>query len=204
MLLICCFERKYSLSLFSKALLLSTLPKVFFMGGWRSINCNYKWDLGGLYSHLPKVLNPSFLLDVTSLQKNVSFPFPSCLTLSLPWLQTSFIAFRQVQPRSLLVVHIFSFIITTYLKEFIGIKSLNTVSRRIICLNYTLLYPPYFQKCPPLLIWLVAPTTYGLSCPFLQNLWWKPCRWGEKPPPQQKIAHILHQKNPPPPIKEQF
>ena len=160
--------------------------------------------MGGLYSHLPKVLNPSFLLDVTSLQKNVSFPFPSCLTLSLPWLQTSFIAFRQVQPRSLLVVHIFSFIITTYLKEFIGIKSLNTVSRRIVCLNYTLLYPPYFQKCPPLLIWLVAPTTYGLSCPFLQNLWWKPCRWGEKPPPQQKIAHILHQKNPPPPIKEQF
>ena len=55
-----------------------------------------------------------------------------CLTSSLPWLQTiywkkvSVIAFRNIAPKILPVVHISSLIFTTYLKKFIGIKSIST------------------------------------------------------------------------------
>lgn len=57
----------------------------------------------------------------------------TCLTPSLPWLQTTYwkkvsiINFRQILPKILLVMDIFKFIIGTYLKKFIRIKSPSTI-----------------------------------------------------------------------------
>ena len=61
-----------------------------------------------------------------------SSPYPSCLTPSLSWLETkywkkvSLIAFKQILSKILSVLHIFRFIIMTYLKNFIGIESFST------------------------------------------------------------------------------
>ena len=71
-------------------------------------------------------------MDATPYRKNDPPLFPSCLTSSLPWLQITnckkifLIAFRQILSKILSAVHIFSFIITTYLKKFTGSKSLST------------------------------------------------------------------------------
>ena len=93
---------------------------------------------------------------------------PSCLTQSLTWLQTTYwkqvslTAFRQILPNTLTAVHIFSFIITTYLKKSIGIKSLSTK-------DYTFCIPNLTENVPPPFILLVTPTMYGLPCSFSQT-----------------------------------
>ena len=131
-------------------------------------------------------------------QKIDCYPFPSCLTPPLPWLQTIYwkkvspVVFRQILPKILPMVHIFSFIITTYLKKFIGIKTLSTkqyppelspwsiaaiffiLPKMFPLLSFCLL-PPSRMDCPT-----SPPQTYYLG---------KPCRWGENPvsfPPPKK------------------
>ena len=115
-------------------------------------------------------------------QKTQSFPFPSCLIPSLPWLEityckkVSLIAFRQIFPNIFSVVHIFSFIITTYLKKFIKIKSLSTkqcppeLSPWIIPPAFPIL-PKYFLSlyfvCCPQHVWTALPLPPNLL--FLEN-----------------------------------
>ena len=111
----------------------------------------------------------------------------------------SLIAFKQIKPKPLPVVYIFSFIITTYLIKFIRIKSLNTKQCPAelapwIIPPYT---PPSYQKCPPSLILLVDVTRYGLTCPFPQTFGGNPVHWGRTLSSSKKIAHFPHQKNPP-------
>ena len=128
-----------------------------------------------------------------------------CLTSSLPWLQTiywkkvSVIAFRNIAPKILPVVHISSLIFTTYLKKFIGIKSIST------------------KQCPAELSpWIIPPVSPILPkmFPFLSycllpfqcmdspahspkpTVWGKPCRWKKNPVQSQKNAHLSHQQNP--------
>ena len=101
----------------------STLLEMFFM-----------WDQDRV-PLMPKILNLTLPLDVTHNRKIESFPSPSCLTPSPPWLQTAcwkkvfLIDFRQILSKTLLVVHIFSFIITTYSKNIIWNKSLSRKQR---------------------------------------------------------------------------
>ena len=121
-----------------------------------------------------KTLNFTLLLNVTPHPKIESSPFPSCLTPSRPWLQTTYwkkisaIALREILLNILLVLHIF--LITSCLKKSIGIKSNSeTLSSRIISPNYSPCIPHLTKKVSPLFILLVAPTMYGLPCPFLQT-----------------------------------
>ena len=99
-----------------------------------------------------KIWNLTLLLDISPHHKIESYPFPSCLTLSLPWLQTTYwikvslITFRQILPNILLVVHIFSFIITTYLKTFSGIKSLST--KQCTTELFLWIIPPVYRILP--------------------------------------------------------
>ena len=122
--------------------------------------------------------------------------------------------FRQVLPKVLPVVHIFSFIITTYSKKKKKKKkksplelnpSVKRLSSRIISLNHTPCISHLTKNMSPSFILLVAPTMYGLPCPFSQpTIWEKPCRWGKNPVQQQKNAHFPHQKNPPHQYELQF
>ena len=76
-----------------------------------------------------KNFEPHPSLGCHSPPKIESSPFPSCLTPSLPCrphIGESLIAFRQILTKILPVVHICSFIITTYLKKFIEVKSIST------------------------------------------------------------------------------
>ena len=136
-------------------------------------------DWGGFSPFIPKILNLTLLLNVTAPLKIESSPLFSCLTLSFPWLPTkywkkkkSLTDFRLMLPNVLLWVHIFSFIITTYLKNLIGIKLFNTKQRpaklsprimptRNLHLKNNVHHPS---------IWLVVITRYGLPSPFLQTL----------------------------------
>ena len=143
--------------------------------------CN--WE--GLSPFMHKSLNLILLLDITTHQKIVS----------LPWLQTTYwekvslIALRQIKPKILLVVHFFSFIITTYLKTLLGTKSLKykAVSSRIISLSYDPMYPLFYQKCP-LLSSCVLPNQVWTVLPLPPNLWERPCRWGRIPPSSKKFC----------------
>ena len=97
-------------------------------------------------------------------------------------------AFRQILPKSLPVVHNFSFITTTYLKKFIGIKSLITKQ----CpaeLSPWIISPvsPILPKIFPLLSsCLLLPPC--MDCPTHSpklTVCGKPCRWGKNPAQQQ-------------------
>ena len=80
--------------------------------------------------------------------------------------------FRLMLPNVLLWVHIFSFIITTYLKNLIGIKLFNTkqhpakLSPRIMPTRNLHLKNNVHHPS----IWRVVITRYGLPSPFLQTL----------------------------------
>ena len=138
-----------------------------------------------------------------------------CLTPSLSWLQITYwkkispTDFRQILPNILPVVHIFSFMIMTYLKTFIVIKSLITkqcpaelsswiiphisaILPKMFPLRSFCFSPPLFIDCflSPLCMDCAAyspkPTIRG-----------KPCKWGKNPTQHQKNAHFPHHKNPP-------
>ena len=121
-----------------------------------------------------------------------------CLNPFLLWLQTtcwkkvSLIVFRQILPKYLLAVHIFSFIITTYLKNFIGIKSLST--KQCPAELSPWIIPPVSPILPK--IYHLLPSSLMplpcMDCPassFKPTVWGKPCKWRKNPIQQQKI-HI--------------
>ena len=118
------WKKIYSVLLFSK--LLQYLDQLHSSG------CSLCGIRIKLSPPMSKCLNLVLLLDVTPYQKIESSLFPSYLTPFLSWLQTTYwkkvslTAFRRILQKVLPVVHIFSFIITTYLKKFIGIKYLIT------------------------------------------------------------------------------
>ena len=135
-------------------------------------------------------------------QKIDCYSFLSCLTPSLPLLQTTYwkkvspIAFRQILPKMLPMVHIFSSIITTYLKKFIGIKTLSTkqypaklspwsipivflILSKMFALLWFCLLPPPCMDCPTS---SPKPTVSG-----------KRSRWGENP-----VSFPTVQKSPSP------
>ena len=111
-------------------------------------------------------------MDVTSCQKIEPSTFPSCLTPFFPWFQNTYwkkvslTAFRKILSKVLSVVHIFSFIITTYLKKFTVIKSLSTKKCPAELSPWiTPQLPPFYQKCitsfnfacSPHHVWMVLP-----------------------------------------------
>ena len=121
--------------------------------------------------------------------------FLPCLTLSFPSL--SLIAFRQILPKTLPVGHIFSFINTTYLKKFIGIKSLST--KQCSAESSAWIIPPVSPILPKMFFLLSScmflPRCMECPAPFPKPaIWGKPCRWGKNPAQQQKNAHFSHQK----------
>ena len=134
------------------------------------------------------------LLDVTHHQNIESSHLPSCLTLSLSWFQTtcwkkvSLITFRQNLPKTLLAVHIFSFIIMTFLKKFIEIRSLMT--KQCLVELSPWIIPPASPILPKLLILLLScllPPSCRLPCRFPKpTVQGKPCKWGKNPTQQQK------------------
>ena len=134
-----------------------------------------------------------------------SSPFPSCVTPSFCWFQTTYwkkvslIVFRQIWLKILPVVHIFSFLITIYLKKCIVIKSLSTKQCPAELSSWMVpLYPPSYQKCItsfhlaccPYHVWtaLLLPP----NLPFERN----PVDGG-RIPPSKNNAHFLYQKNSP-------
>ena len=113
--------------------------------------------------------------------------------------KVSLIAFRQILRKIFPAAHNFSFILMTYLKKFIRIKSLNTkqcpagLSSRII----PLLVFPLLRKMSPLLYsCFVAHTRCQLSSPFPQTLVGNSGDRGRIPSSIKKNAHFCHQKNP--------
>ena len=143
------------------------------------------------------------LLDVTHHQNIESSHLSSCLSLSLSWFQTtcwkkvSLITFRQILPKTLLAVHIFSFIIITFLKKFIEIKSL-MIKQYLVELSPWII-PPASLILPKMLILLLC-CLLPLSCiDFPANFPNLPFRGnpvnGEKIQPSSKNnAHFSHQK----------
>ena len=110
-------------------------------------------------------------------QKIDCCPFPSCLTPFFPWLQITYwkkvspIAFRQILPKFLPMVHIFSFIIWTYLKKFIGIKILSTKQYPAELSPWSIpIYSPSCQKCFPSFHFACCPHHVWTSLPFPLNL----------------------------------
>ena len=95
-----------------------------------------------------KILNLTLLLDVTLHQEIKYSPFPSCFIPFFPWLQTTYwkkvflIAFRHILLKILPLMHIFSFIITTYLETCCGIESFSR------------------KQCPvELSLWIIPPVS---------------------------------------------
>ena len=153
---------------------------------------------------MPKILNLTLPLDVTPHRKIESIPFPSCLTPSPFWLQTtcwkkvSLINFRQILPQILPVAHIFSFIITTYLKNIIGNKSLTTKQCPAELSPWIM---PSVSPILPKMYHLLSSCLVALPCmdcpahsPKL-TIWGKPCRWGKNLVQQQKKCPFLAPEN---------
>ena len=98
-------------------------------------------------------------------------PSPDCRP-NIEKKKKSLTDFRLMLPNVLLWVHIFSFIITTYLKNLIGIKLFNTkqhpakLSPRIMPTRNLHLKNNVHHPS----IWRVVITRYGLPSPFLQTL----------------------------------
>ena len=95
-------------------------------------------------------------MDATLHQKIDPSLFPSCLASTLRWFQIAnwkkifLIAFRQILSKILSVVHIFSFIITTYLKKFTGSKSLSTKQCSAELSSWIIPHVfPFYEKCIP-------------------------------------------------------
>ena len=146
-------------------------------------------------------------MDVTHYRKKKSSPFPSCLTPSLLWLQTkcwkkvSLIVFRQILPKVFPVVHIFSFIITTYLKKFAGIKFFST--KQCPAESFPWIIPhisPFYQRC--IISFHLACCRYHIltALPLPPNLpfWRNPVDGGRIPPHQQIKMLTSHTRSHPP------
>ena len=99
------------------------------------------------------------------------------------------------------MVHIFSFIITAYLRKSTRIKTLGT-KQCAAELSPWIVSPvfPYLTKNPPpQFILVIAATMYGLPYPFLQTyrLGKNPVDGGRISSSSKKNAHFPYQKNPP-------
>ena len=143
--------------------------------------------------------------DLNLLTKKLSpprpppLPFPSYLTSFLLWLETkywkkvSLIAFKQILPKILPMLHIFNFIIMAYLKNFIGIESLST-KQSPAELSPWIIHPilSILAKVSPLLSsWLLPPPCMDCPTPSPKHIiWGKPCRWGRggEPHPAAKTC----------------
>ena len=117
--------------------------------------------------------------------------FSSCLTPSLPWLQitywrkVSLKAFRQILPKMLSLVNIFSFIITTCLKSSLQLNPLiqNSVQQNYLPEFYPM-YPHFIKN-----VWTALPLPSNL--PFRRN----PVDEGKIPQSTEKEnAHFPYQK----------
>ena len=142
-------------------------------------------------------------------QKIDCYPFPSCLTPPLPWLQTTYwkkvspVVFRQILPKILPMVHIFSFIITTYLKKFIGIKTLGAKQYPAELSLWSI--PTIFPILPKmfhLLSFCLLSHHVWIALPFPKTYYLgKPCRWEnpasfpapKKSPSPNSNFHIITQ-----------
>ena len=153
-------------------------------------------------------INPS--IGCHSPRKNwilpLSFiPYPiSPVMQIIYWKKVSLIAFRQILPKILSVLYIFSFIIRTYLKKFTGIKSLSTKQCPAELSPWIISHvSPFYQKCI---------TSFYLACdhyhvwtalPFPRNLPFAgiPVDGGKilssSKKKKKKNPHFPHQKNPP-------
>ena len=130
-----------------------------------------------------------------------SSPFLLCLTLSLLqtlyWKKVGLRVFRQILQTILSVVHIFSFIITTYLKTFSGMKTLSKKQRpaELSLWIITRVYPILPKMFPFLSSYLLPVPRIG--CPvLLPNLWRKPCIRERSPPSSQKVLTFETRKIP--------
>ena len=141
-------------------------------------------------------------------QKNEPSPFPSCITPSLPWLQTTYwekvslISFRQ---------NLLFFACGAHFQcrnhdlfEIVLCPQYKIMSSRIISLNYTYCIPHLTKNVPSDIILLLAPTMYELPYPFPQA-----CRleetlqlWGESRSAAKKML-ISHTRKIPL-TKQQF
>ena len=113
--------------------------------------------------------------------------------------KVSLIAYRQILPKILHVVLIFSFTIMAYFEKFVGIKSYST--KQCPAELSPWIIPPVLLILPkmfPLLSSCLLPLQ-SMDCPTL-HLQGKACTWGENPTQEQKNAYFPHQKNPPPQI----
>ena len=126
---------------------------------------------------------------------HVSPPSPLWLKITY-WKKVFLIAFRQILPKLLSVVHIFSFIITTYLEKFTGLNPSKQCPKELspwIIPHVS----PFYQKCItfhlaccPDNVWTTLPLPPNL--PFGRN----PVDGEESCPAAKKNAHLPHQKNP--------
>ena len=131
---------------------------------------------------MPKILNLSLFMDVTSHQK-LSPPlffyassYPSLNCRRYIGKKVGLIVFRQILQTILSVVYIFSFKIKTYLKTFSGMKTLSKKQYQAE-LSLWIITPvyPILPKMFPFLSSYLLPVP-RISCPvLLQNLWRKPC-----------------------------
>ena len=103
----------------------STLLRVFLMGGSRYPTKGGNWGKGGGSSCKPKSfeLSPS---DGYYTHQKIESPCPSLDHRPHIEKKVSLIVFRQILPKILLVVCIFSYTIMMYLKKLVETKSLST------------------------------------------------------------------------------
>ena len=77
------------------------------------------------FSCKSKPMNFPFLLDIAAIEK-LSQPIPLQIIDHMLQKKVSLMVFRQILPKILFAVDIFSYTITTYLKKLDGTKPLNT------------------------------------------------------------------------------
>lgn len=114
-----------------------------------------------------------------------------------PHIGRKYLTYRHILPKIWLVVHIFSFIITTYLKTFSGMKTLSKKQRpaELSLWIITRVYPILPKMFPFLSSYLLPVPRIG--CPvLLPNLWRKPCIRERSPPSSQKVLTFETRKIP--------
>ena len=133
--------------------------------------------------------------------KNWVLPFSfmphPILLQTLYWKKVGLRVFRQILQTILSVVYIFSFIITTYLKPFSGMKTLSKKQRpaELSLWIITRVYPILPKMFPFLSSYLLPVPRIG--CPvLLPNLWRKPCIRERSPPSSQKVLTFETRKIP--------
>ena len=172
-----------------------TTLRAFLVG---RLGCSTKREFWGRGYHCkPKSLNVPLLSDITP-NRNLSFSISPMISNNIfaKSFQTNFtinfaiIAFRQISLKILPASHIFSHTIKIYLKNLVGIKSLNK------------------NHCParlsPTIIPLVSPFLSKISSPLMlvcypHQVWTFVRNTGSLtiiPPNSQKFTHFPHQKTP--------